>query len=116
MNAYPITQLDNETLESLMETEGEGLQVVDVRTPEEHQYLGHIPSAVLLPLHELPHRFTTLDKTKKTVLVCEHGVRSMDASAYLCHLGFNQVYNLTHGMAAWAGSRTYPRYATTDES
>ena len=111
MNTPAITQLDNAALEQLLETEGDALQVIDVRTHDEHLHLGHIPSAKLFPLHLLHETAPTLDKERKTVLVCEHGVRSMDASLYLCHLGFNQVYNLTYGMAAWSGPRVYPRYA-----
>lgn len=101
-----ITQLDNEALKRLL-ADDSTVQVVDVRTPEEYGYLGHIPQARLLPVYELPARWRELERDKKTVLICEHGVRSLDASYYMAHLGFPHVYNLTHGMAAWDGAREY---------
>ena len=104
-----ITQLDNEALTALLAAEPD-IQLVDVRTPEEYRILGHIPEARLLPMHELPARWTELDKTQKTVVVCEHGVRSMDCAWYLKqHLGFASIYNLTRGMADWTGPREYEK-------
>ncbi len=100
-----IHQLSNEALTALLAAEPD-IQLIDVRTPEEYVGLGHIPQARLLPMHELPNRWSELDKNRKTVLVCEHGVRSMDCAWYLkAHIGFQDVYNLTQGMAAWTGPR-----------
>jgi len=107
-----ITQLDNDALSALLAAEPD-IQLVDVRTPEEYRILGHIsyspgPKARNIPMHELPTRWTELDKTQKTVLVCEHGVRSMDCAWYLKqHLGFTHVLNLTQGMADWTGPREF---------
>jgi rhodanese-related sulfurtransferase len=103
-----VTHLENDELLALM-AEDSDLQLLDVRTPEEHFYLGHVPDVTLIPIHELLARYTELDKAKKTVVICEHGVRSYDASLYLeQRLGFAQVYNLTHGMAEWTGPRVIP--------
>ncbi|MEB3287422.1 MAG: rhodanese-like domain-containing protein [Vampirovibrionales bacterium] len=103
-----IQQLSSNDLETLIQKEEAGsFQILDVRTPQEHHYLGYIPQAILMPLHTLPERQGELDRNKTTVLVCEHGVRSMDASLYLWHLGFRNLANLTHGMAAWTGIRVH---------
>lgn len=113
-HAHPI-QLDNQSLESLLPQVTAGtLELIDVRTPEEYCYLGHIPGATLIPLHELPQRWTHLDKTKSTILVCEHGVRSMDASYYLIQQGFQRISNLTHGMADWQGPREFSEFKKKD--
>lgn len=98
----PITQLTNAQLQALMAHEPEVL-LLDVRTLPEFLQLGHLPNAHLLPVQELPARVGELDPQAKTVVICQHGVRSWDACQYLAARGFTQLYNLTHGMAAWSG-------------
>jgi rhodanese-related sulfurtransferase len=95
-----ITELTNEELKQMM-AENSNLQIVDVRRLEEYLYLGHMPEARLIPLHELPHQFRTLDPELHTVLLCQAGVRSTDAGHFLMAQGFKHVYNLTYGMACW---------------
>lgn len=75
-----VTALDNASLQVLM-TDDTDVLLLDVRTPEEFYGLGHIPGARLLPLWELPEAIPSLDAGQKTVLICEHGVRSADAAA-----------------------------------
>ncbi|HEY9746890.1 MAG TPA: rhodanese-like domain-containing protein [Oculatellaceae cyanobacterium] len=102
----PVVNLNNEELQQLLAQEPD-IQLLDVRTPQEYWLLGHIPEARLLPIHMLPDALPTLNPSLKTVLVCEHGVRSIDASYYLLQQGFHQVYNLTAGMAEWNGPRVF---------
>ncbi len=107
----PITQLANDGLQELIDTIPE-LVVLDVRTPMEYSHLGHIPNATLLPIQELIERVGELDKTKPTAVICEHGVRSSDASHWMSQQGFNTLYNLVQGMAAWQGARVYGDHPT----
>jgi rhodanese-related sulfurtransferase len=102
----PVVQLNNEELQRLLEKDP-GVQLLDVRTPQEYFLLGHIPGSRLLPIYSLPDALPTLNPKLKTVLICEHGVRSADASYYLLQNGFEQVYNLTSGMAEWNGPRVF---------
>ena len=102
----PVTPLTNDALQKLQAQEPD-LLLLDVRTPDEYFVLGHIPGAQLLPIYELPGRLTALDPQRKTVVICEHGIRSADASHYLAHHGFQNVYNLSAGMAEWNGPREY---------
>lgn len=95
-----ITSLTNEALKQML-AETPNLQLVDVRMLEEYLYLGHIPQARLIPLHELPHQFRTLDASQPVAVTCQHGIRSLDACHFLQAQGFTQVYNLTYGMAEW---------------
>ncbi|MBY0449214.1 MAG: rhodanese-like domain-containing protein [Cyanobacteria bacterium] len=95
-------------LESLQGEIPREWQVLDVRTREEHHYLGMIPGAMALPMHELPQRFTELDPDKETYLICQHGVRSLDAACYLDQLGFKKLTNLSEGMASWPGMLEKP--------
>ena len=99
-----ITQLNNAQLEALI-AQTPDLQLVDVRTPEEYVFLGHIPGAKLLPIQVIMDRWQELDPARPTAIVCEHGVRSMHSCYYLMEQGFTKLYNLTDGMAAWTGAR-----------
>ncbi|WP_373531267.1 rhodanese-like domain-containing protein [Vampirovibrio sp.] len=106
-----VTPLTNEQLVQLMAQEPD-LLLLDVRTPQEYWGLGHIPGARLLPMHEIPEQMLTLSPEQKTVVICEHGVRSANASHYLAHNGFSALWNLTAGMAEWNG----PRVFTSEEA
>jgi rhodanese-related sulfurtransferase len=46
------------------------------------------------------------------VIICHHGIRSLQAADYLRQQGFRYVVNLTGGVAAWASDcdLTMPRY------
>jgi rhodanese-related sulfurtransferase len=99
----PITQLSPEALQDML-TATPDLFVLDVRTPEEYAYLGHIPGANLLPLHQLPSSFSALNKDIPMVVTCQHGVRSMDACWFLEQAGFDKLYNFTEGMSVWQGA------------
>jgi rhodanese-related sulfurtransferase len=101
-----VTPLTNEQLQQLMAQEAD-LLLLDVRTPQEFFGLGHIPGATLLPIHEIPEQMPALNPEQKTVVICEHGVRSYNASHFLAHHGFKSLYNLTAGMAEWNGARSY---------
>jgi rhodanese-related sulfurtransferase len=107
----PITNLTNADLQALLKQEPD-LLLLDVRTPEEYFHLGHIPGARLLPIYELPEQLGTLDSQRRTVVICEHGIRSHDAAHYLAHHNFTKVAHLAAGMAEWDGARAY----TSEES
>lgn len=78
------------------------LILLDVRTLSE--YRSHrIPGAVLLPIQELPARWQELDPDARIVCVCEHGIRSEAAAAFLARHDFADVANLRGGMARWTG-------------
>lgn len=84
------------------------IDVLDVRTSEEFQQLGHIPSATLLPLDLIASGAATLhDRQKPLLIVCEHGIRSVQAARFLSAAGFSGLLNLVGGMAAWSGPRDY---------
>ena len=101
-----VMNLNNEQLQLLM-AGTPNLLLLDVRTPPEFFGLGHIPGAKLLPIQILAEHLETLDPAQPTVVICEHGVRSHDASQYLVYKGFQSVYQLTAGMAEWNGPRSF---------
>lgn len=75
--------------------------LLDVREPWEYQYC-HIANSRLVPMHSVPGNLDTLDKHAHIVLICHHGVRSMQVARFLEHAGFDQVYNLQGGVDSWA--------------
>ena len=64
---------------------------------------GHILGAKSFPLGELERRAAELDKHKARPLIvhCGDGNRAGNALALLRRHGFDKVYNLSGGFAAW---------------
>jgi len=80
---------------------GKRLVVVDVREPFEWE-ICRIAGSILMPLRDLPRRFSELDPGAAIVTVCHTGVRSLDAARFLRSRGIAQVRSLKGGVAAWA--------------
>ncbi|WP_426493101.1 rhodanese-like domain-containing protein [Hymenobacter sp. 102] len=81
---------------------GEDIQLIDVRQPEEFAYC-RIEGSQLIPLGELARRAEEIDPDRPTVLICHHGVRSMQALAYLQHRHeLTNLLNLRGGIHAWS--------------
>ncbi len=53
--------------EFLKQESQEEYNLVDVREPKEYEQ-GHLPGAQLIPIGELPNRFSELDPTKPTIV------------------------------------------------
>lgn len=80
--------------------------LLDVRTPPEHDS-HRLAGATLLPVQELQQRIGELDPEKNWFVYCEHGVRSLSACRFLAAQGFDNVTNISGGIAHWA-SRGLP--------
>jgi metal-sulfur cluster biosynthetic enzyme/rhodanese-related sulfurtransferase len=84
---------------------GEGLVVLDVRTPAEFAE-GHIPDARLVPLDQLERRLDELPPHDAALLVtCAAGGRSAAACRLLAERGWTRLANLAGGMLRWSGPR-----------
>lgn len=66
----------------------EGMQLVDVRLPEEYAW-GHLPGALNLPLRDIRVRCSELDASRPVVTYCDAGGRSASATFLLRERGFN---------------------------
>ncbi len=77
--------------------------LLDVREPWEWE-LTHIDGSQHLPMGQIPTQFEDLDKSHPTVVICHHGVRSLQVVAFLQRLGFGNLHNLQGGIDAWARS------------
>ena len=83
------------------------LQLIDVRTPNEYDQLGHVAGSINLPVQTVQEWAATLDSAKPTALICQGGVRSVYGCDYLASQGFKTLYNLTDGMKAWDGELSF---------
>jgi rhodanese-related sulfurtransferase len=93
-----------------------GAVVLDVRTPREHEELGHIPGALLLPVELLHSAPAILPRDDcPVVVVCEHGVRSRQAAALLAEAGI-ATCNMVGGMSRWTGPRVHEPSAVSGPS
>jgi rhodanese-related sulfurtransferase len=61
---------------------GETFLFVDVREPWEHQ-TAKIEGAKLIPLGQIPGSLAEFENAEDVILFCHHGMRSLDAAAWL---------------------------------
>jgi rhodanese-related sulfurtransferase len=80
-----------------------GALLIDVREPSEWSQ-GHAPKARLIPLGSLGSRLSEIPREREVLLICRSGNRSGTAQRQLLKLGYEQVYNVSGGMNAWAGA------------
>ena len=75
--------------------------LVDVREPWETA-ICLIEGSLSVPLGQIPARAATLPVDRPVVVACHHGMRSMQAVAWLRRNGHDNVTNLAGGVDAWA--------------
>ena len=75
---------------------------LDIRDDGEYRG-GHIPEAIHIPVKQLADRIAELNKHKDCPVIayCRSGSRSNGAGRLLKKHGFENVYNLDGGIAAW---------------
>ncbi|CAA6803149.1 MAG: Rhodanese-like domain protein [uncultured Sulfurovum sp.] len=78
--------------------------VLDVRTAEEVRDDGKIAKAKHIPLNELSQNLSSLNKSKKVLVYCRSGSRSVSASRMLEKNGFTPL-NLSGGINAWKAEK-----------
>jgi adenylyltransferase/sulfurtransferase len=81
--------------------EGRDFQLIDVREKEELD-ICHIEGAVHIPMRRIDASLGGLSKETPVALICHHGMRSKAVAEHLLKNGFQQVYNVTGGIHAWA--------------
>ncbi|MFY0690039.1 MAG: rhodanese-like domain-containing protein [Cyclobacteriaceae bacterium] len=85
-----------------LQMKNEGVQLIDVRTPNEYNQ-GHLPNAILLDYSggQLQKSLDKLDKDKPVMVYCAVGGRSGRAAKLLSESGFKVVYDLQGGIRDW---------------
>ena len=87
-------------------------KLIDVREPWEFE-LSHVEGGVLIPMGEVAARaHQELDPDEHLLVLCHHGVRSMNVTVWLRNQGFEQVQSVRGGIDAWSTEvdPTVPRY------
>jgi rhodanese-related sulfurtransferase len=80
----------------------EAFTLLDVREPWEFE-VASIEGATLIPMGDVPSRaHQELDPEDHIVVVCHHGVRSMNVTAWLRQQGFDKAQSMRGGIDAWA--------------
>jgi rhodanese-related sulfurtransferase len=81
---------------------GEEFTLLDVREPWEFE-TAHMDGAKLVPMGDVPSRaHQELDPEDHIVVVCHHGVRSMNVTAWLRQQGFEKAQSMRGGIDAWS--------------
>jgi len=90
---------------------GDDHYLLDVREPHE-QAICRIEGARLIPLGELERRAAELPEGRRILVHCKSGGRSARAVTRLRELGFENVWNVSGGIIAWAREidRAMPEY------
>ena len=81
--------------------EDRDFHLLDIRSVSEFAQ-GMIPKGQPLPMHLLPLKLNDLPADKEIVLYCRSGARSAQACVFLQQQGFENVFNLSGGIIAWA--------------
>ena len=74
--------------------------LLDVREHDEWT-AGHAPTAVHLPMMEIPIRSGEVPTDRDVYVICRAGSRSAQVVAYLRQNGFERVVNVDGGMHSW---------------
>lgn len=94
-------EISVEEVRELRDSGGE-VALLDVREPWEFQ-TAHIEGSQHIPMGEIPARFNQeLDPEQHIVVICHHGVRSMNVTAWLRQQGFEKVQSLRGGIDRWS--------------
>ena len=76
-------------------------EMLDVREPWEWQ-LAHIDGARHVPMGQVPVHAEGWDRAQPRVVICHHGMRSLQVVAFLERQGFTHLHNLQGGIDAWS--------------
>lgn len=82
--------------------------LVDVREKDEFEKLAlDVPDLLNLPLSDFERRFREIPRDRQIIMVSADGKDSLRATYYLMREGYEDVLNMTDGIAKWI-SRGFP--------
>ena len=94
-----VPEINVDELASRLEA---GAFLLDVRQPDEY-IEAHVPSALLVPLDEVPARVAELPADGEILVICRSGARSHRAAEFLIGQQLDAV-NVAGGTLAWIES------------
>ena len=75
--------------------------LLDVREPWEFD-ICQIDGSVNMPMGQVPQQLEDLQQADEIVVICHHGVRSLQVIQFLRQQGLDNLINLDGGVDAWA--------------
>lgn len=84
-----------------MRDAGEEFTLLDCREPWEYQ-AAHIEGSTHIPMQEIPARVQELDPDDRVIVICHHGVRSMNVTAWLRQQGYDKAQSVAGGIDRWS--------------
>jgi len=87
------------------------VKLLDVRTPEEYA-IASVGGSMLVDQNLAQEIMQKWPKDEAIVTMCHHGMRSLDAAAYMRGHGFSNTKSMSGGIDAWALQidSSIPRY------
>lgn len=85
--------------------------LLDVREPMELNFC-KIGGSLDIPMGQVPHRLDDIPKEGPVYVICHHGMRSGQVTAFLRQRGFENAINIAGGIDAWSAQvdPEIPRY------
>jgi rhodanese-related sulfurtransferase len=80
---------------------GEDFLLLDVREPWEVQ-TAQIAGSTHIPMGDIPTHVQELDPDQHIVVICHHGVRSLNVTHWLRQQGFENVQSMRGGIDLWS--------------
>ena len=77
------------------------IKLLDVRTPQEYE-IASVAGSVLVDQNLAQEIVSSWAKDAEIVTMCHHGMRSLDAAAYLRGHGFANTKSMSGGIDAWS--------------
>lgn len=93
----PFARIDPAEAKALME---KGVQIVDVREPQEYAEV-RIEGSALFPMGTLLKAPRDILKEGPVLFVCSEGIRSAVACEAAAAIGLEEIYNLEGGLQRW---------------
>lgn len=75
--------------------------LIDVREPWEFE-ICQLENSVNIPMARIPNHLAQIREAEECVIICHHGVRSMNVIQYLLQQDINNLINLDGGVDGWA--------------
>jgi rhodanese-related sulfurtransferase len=79
----------------------EDFTFLDCREPWEYQ-TAHIANTTHIPMQDIPARIQELDPDDHIVVICHHGMRSMNVTAWLRQQGYEKTQSVAGGIDRWS--------------
>jgi rhodanese-related sulfurtransferase len=87
--------------EQALTMQSQGALILDVREPWELE-IAAIDGALNIPMQSIPAAIDALPREQDLLLLCHHGMRSMNVAQFLERHGFDALFNVSGGVDAWS--------------